>query len=322
MPALDLKPLTSGQIMGTGWSLFRRHFNSMARWAVLTYSLPMAVLVVGLQFVLPPEEYPNWFFLIRRALALFFFLVFLVPGITFMASRAWMGDDVTMLDAGRFVHKNSKSSLESGLAIYLVLVLILAITIGPPMAIASDSRDILGAVGIGFLTGCFGLCALIAVCMFAGLAPICGVMDDMDSRAAFSRSSRLLKGFRWRPVGVLIVMVLLAGAPGVPGLLSTPGVLAEALLEKAHLGWLGIGVAEFWQGLLLPVLVTPLVAISFEQRCRKESFDLAVLAQQFGVEEKQMENIMRDPNQGYYPPGYTPPRRQVRRPVRRRMRNF
>jgi hypothetical protein len=131
----------------------------------------------------------------------------------------------------------------------------------------------------------------------------CAVMlEDMGADEAFSRSAQLTKGYAWRLIGLCAVMLLCYW------LLQIPAGVVNAAFAKSSRQWQLVGalIGSAWTSLMLPLIVIPSVIYYFDLRCRKEGFDLAVLAATFGVDPNFIARLQATGRYSYDIPAYTP----------------
>jgi hypothetical protein len=132
------------------------------------------------------------------------------------------------------------------------------------------------------------------------------MLDDAQAGESFGRSRFLTHGYRMRLFGVITAALLLVGAPGVPGLLTIPAWVGQDLLIDEGYPMVGDLLRILWEGALMPLFFIPQVVFYFDMRSRKEGYDLAVMARNFGIEEGEMMRYRMNPHEGYRPPGYKP----------------
>lgn len=331
--AFDLKPLAFGDVMGRGFSLYASAFVGFVRWFLIAYTLPMLVLTLGLYFLFDPYGWVGhsarteqsvleatsraaYYWLLKLAAIVLGFSVG-AAGIYYQAARVYVGGKPTLGEVVKALGTRSGHMLGSS---FLFVILLLVITIACfaiPAGTALDG-NVAGGVALAVLFA-FGWVPLIG--WYTGSCGLCvpvTVLDDCTGGESFTRSLYLTKGYRMRLFGVLISAMLLVGAPGVPGLLTLPAWIGqELLLTKAGSPLAGDLIRVCWDGFLLPLFFAPVVVYYFDMRCRKEGYDLAVMARNFGIEEGEMMRYRMNPHMGYTPPGYKPPkgRRSGRQPV-------
>jgi hypothetical protein len=113
-------------------------------------------------------------------------------------------------------------------------------------------------------------------------APALVVENLPSSTAALGRSWALTKGARWKLVGVFIPLFLLLAVPMI-GITVVIGLLAAIIGldptgDSGSIGVLGAAFAGLVQMLVYPLFNCALTIAYYDQRIRKEGFDLELLA--------------------------------------------
>ncbi|MCC6464959.1 MAG: hypothetical protein IT463_06415 [Planctomycetes bacterium] len=314
--AFDLRPLESGDMLSRAFALYSGRFVTYLRWALLAGFLPVGALAVLLYFGLSPYAHldhhsarepslysPSAYSLYHWLLKVAVLLTTLGPlgaGVTYLGARYYVGGDPTLGDVFRAVR--ARFGHMAG-AVLLHLGVVLGITLvcyGPAVLYAAESKA--GAAAIAILLSTPAWIGIM--CWYVGRFSLnlpLVMLDDAEAGHAFSRASQLSKGFRWRLVGLTWAVGLVVGLPAVPGLLGVPGLVAQYLLVEARLALVGDLVRLGWDAVLAPLYFLPLVVYYFDQRCRKEGYDLAVMARNFGIEEAQLLHYGMNPRLGYQP---------------------
>jgi hypothetical protein len=157
-------------------------------------------------------------------------------------------------------------------------------------SLAEVFRRLHSIVWISILTYVLGFLALIAciapgVWLFISWTVAIPVLltESVKGRRALGRSFRLVKGFWWRTLAIVILGSILSSILEV----SIAGVLG-ALTFATESEVVDI-VAGFISAVVAGVITTPFVAavtivLYIDLRVRKEGFDLALLASRMGVE--------------------------------------
>ncbi|MCG3183497.1 MAG: hypothetical protein ICCCNLDF_01600 [Planctomycetes bacterium] len=333
--AFDLRPLEFNDVLGRGFSLFMANFVGALRWMLICWALPMLAVAVLFYFalepydwagrieaeapgVLEPSRYAVYYWLLKLAGVGFAFSTG-ASGIYYMTARVYVGGNPTLSEVMRAVY--SRFGHVAGTAfLHVVVVAGLTLLCWAPPFVLWDADEKGMAVLVGFVGWTAWLPLLLWYNSVYGLNTVVVMLDDAQASESYPRSAYLTKRARMRLIGVLFVVTLVVGAPGIPGLLAIPGAVLETLaLEQ---GWplLGVVVNLAWDAVLLPLFFMPLVVYYFDMRCRKESYDLAVMARNFGIEEGEMQRYRFNPGLGYVPKGWKGERARrqgVRKPAPR-----
>ncbi|HEU5170058.1 MAG TPA: hypothetical protein VFU46_05955 [Gemmatimonadales bacterium] len=252
MTAVALRPLSIGEMLDTSFQLYRRHFGALATIVLVCNTLPLALNV----YVESAGGFAAHPFLALSGGLLGFVLNAVATGATvFVVSEGYLGRVVTAGDAlNRATPFVARLILASIMYSFLVLIGFLLFIV----------PGIVVAVGL----------ALYAPALVVEAVPRAG--------AALSRSWQLTKGARWRLMGVFIALALLLALPmmamaflvgaaaAVAGLGDTEGSAGVAALAAAFAGLV--------QLLWYPMFNCAMTVAYYDQRVRREGFDLELLA--------------------------------------------
>ncbi len=326
--AFDLRPLDAGDVLGRGFSLYAAAFFAFARWFLLAWTAPMLLLTCGLYFLLDPYHWQQravveaasvieptaraaYYWLLKLASVVLGVTVG-AAGVYYIAARFYVGGAPTLAEVGRAVSSRSGSLLGASILHVLAIGGITLLVQGLPASMILGGEEFWGGVLflllgfvwvplLGWYLGVFGLNVPVVM------------LDDSTALESFGRSAFLTRGFRVRLFGVMLAAGMVAGAPGVPGLLNIPAWVGQEVLLAQKLPLLGDLVRVVWDGALLSLFFIPQVVFYFDMRCRKEGYDLAVMARNFGIEEGEMMRYRMNPHVGYRPlAGVTAPARRAR----------
>ena len=332
--ALDLRPLSFSDVMSRSFSLYAANFVGYLRWFMLMWLLPM-VAVAGIFYfaldpydwvgnpareepgILEPSRYAAYFWIVKIAAVVLAFTTG-ASGVYYLTARVYAGGNPGFSEVAQAVYTRFGHIFGAGFLHTLVLVGLTAFCWFTPILVGQSELEV--GILLGLLLWLGWPVLMLWYLGVWGLTTPVVVLDDAQATEAYSRSGFLTKSWRMRLIGIFVTAALLAGAPGVPGLLSIPGILL-AHLAAEHMGHLAAQmVSLFWAALLLPLFFVPVVIYYFDMRCRKEGYDLAVMALNFGIAEGELARYRFNPGLGYYPKGWKGERgrRQgVRRPAQR-----
>ena len=278
MSALNLRPLSAGDILDQAFSLYRKNFVLLAGIVAVT-ALPLIVLQTAgaaLPFLALSSASDNpavgGLALLGSSLSCLSSLLslvaalFQITALTFAVSERYFGRTTTIRQA------------------YAQTLRFLG-----PLIIASIIVGVVDGVMFVFL----GLCAVFT--LLIGLIPMLFVIlavnvrwmfsfqailfDRLDGVAALRRSWHLVTGQYWRTLGVALAIVSLYY------LLSLgPTYLLIALaLWLADATWMLVvasSVGGLFASFLLPIQVAAVTVLYYDLRVRKEGLDLQLRAQQ------------------------------------------
>jgi hypothetical protein len=316
--AFDLRPLDFSDVLGRSFSLYTANFVGYLRWFSIMWLLPMLV-VSGLLYLalnpfdwvgipgrespslVEPNRYAAYFWLVKIAAVVFAFTTG-ASGVYYMTARVYVGGNPGLNEVMRAVGKRFSHVAGAGFMHEIALVGITFGCLAPPFLLWEGDK------GFAVLAGFVGWLAWLPLMLwytavFALNTPAI-MLDDAEATEAYQRSAFLTKRSRGRLMGVTLVTVLVVGAPGIPGLLSIPAIVGRELLVDAEFPLIALVVELAWDAVLLPLFFIPLVVYYFDMRCRKESYDLAVMARNFGIDEAEMARFRFNPDLGYMPKGW------------------
>jgi len=146
-------------------------------------------------------------------------------------------------------------------------------------ALAGASILIAIGVGIGFLL--LIIPGLILLVSWALAVPAI-VVEDLGATEGIGRSWKLVSGRRWSILGVFIVLyIILFVVAALVGLVLN-GLLFSGLSDRS--GVLATGLINTaTQIFTAPLLAIGITVVYFDERVRKEGFDLELLANQVGT---------------------------------------
>jgi hypothetical protein len=328
--AFDLRPLDFSDVLGRSFSLFTANFVGYLRWFLIMWLLPMLVVAGLLYLALDPfdwvgipgrespglfeaNRYAAYFWLLKLAAVVFAFTTG-ASGVYYMTARVYVGGNPSLGEVMRAVGSRFSHVAGAGFLHEMALVGITFCCLAPSFLLWESDKGMAIVTGMVLWTAWPPL-LLWYTSVYALNTPAI-MLDDAEATEAFQRSAFLTKRARSRLMGVTLVTVMVVGAPGIPGLLSIPAIVGKELLVDAGIPILAVTVALVWDAVLLPLFFIPLVAYYFDMRCRKESYDLAVMARNFGIDEAEMARFRFNPDLGYMPKGWKGDRVRRQKAVR------
>jgi len=166
------------------------------------------------------------------------------------------------------------------LLIVIVVVMLRFLLVGS--SAVSPSREatiIFGFIGFGTILMVF-VCAVIVWVRYA-LAIACCVVEDLGVIKSIKRSAALSKGSRFRIFLIYTVFLLLAVVVGAAlgGLAGGFGVLIPYIPARLILVYLASFVAGALTG---PLATIGIALVYYDERVRKEAFDLQLMMDSLG----------------------------------------
>jgi hypothetical protein len=313
-----LRPSTLGEILDRTAHLYRRNFWLLAG----TAALPMALIFVLFLLVIPAGLFAvpgitggagasaglsaalgSAVFALAFLVVLPIYLalyVLAIAGITQATVSANRGEKLTIRGAIKSAWPRFWTYLWflilQGFLAGLVPCILAGVIIGPLIYLISQSGSIGASVGLGFLAFLVAAAALGVVVWLAlgyamGMA-VC-VIENRPAAESLSRSMDLSKGTRGRIFVLFLLLAALSGAISAVGyiLAMLAGAVASvvgtssmaATAAGVVAGVLYVVVSIGGQVALQPIPWVALVLFYYDQRIRKEGFDIEVMMQQAGM---------------------------------------
>ncbi len=310
-----LRPMSTSQVLDRTFQLYRSNFVLFAGIAALTPALKLIVGLVQLRFVGAPllsqGAAPNGtemqMYLVRTLIAMLAGGVVYLVGTAFASSATIYA--VSMVHLGKTTTiRESYSKIGRifwrilGLIIRIALLaawpilaaycLILAMAFVTPSIVRTAGSTaagifaivlVLAAVG-GFFAGLWWV--FYAVCKYA-LAIPAATLEDVPGKVSIIRSKYLTQGRRGRIFLIYLLTFLMAAI--LTYVLETPALVASKMvffdatthISMASLIW--IYIAGFLGGTLAgPIATIAIALVYYDERVRREAFDLQVMMESIG----------------------------------------
>lgn len=304
-----LRPMGFGDLLDAIFSLYRAHFLPFL--AIASGYFIAILIVISIVFlddsVGRGAKIAIW---ISAVSVTFGVSVFVVSGLVFAGTEAYLGRNIRVGAALRQAMPRFLpcfvGSLLFGLIAWLCGVLANILFV---LLIESYISTVgVGSVNILLMNFAVGLGAgIITVCIAGFFLPYWSFfvstvsLEGRSMRAGLRRSRELIRGRRWRVVGTVLAIFLLpfaigfvlravfafllvlTGLEGVGSFLETlrwmslwelPTNLAELRLSYALMYLINLGVDTF----TIPIWVIGCTLLYFDQRIRKEGFDIETIA--------------------------------------------
>jgi hypothetical protein len=267
MAELILRPLGVGEIIDHSLAIYRRQFGALVTITLSANALPL-LLMVYLMTSGGVFERP---FLYGAILLLSIVLGALATAATvFLVSETYLGNAISggqaISRATRFTGRLILLTMMMGLVVGLsVLIFFL-----PGMV--TGSPVLLGLAMIpAFITALIILTGLL-------VSTPALVLEDARASTALSRSWQLTRGFRWKMLGLMIVVGIILAIPSLAiAFLRGGGMATEPMVEYSTTTIIWEIVAQFVSTLIYPLLYCALTVAYYDLRVRKEGFDLELL---------------------------------------------
>lgn len=245
----ELRPLSFGELLDTGFRIFRNHFGLLFGLAAVVY-VPVALIQVIMQALTPvtPGVEPTGSTAVLLVLAVSLIALALFLVVTWPIADAAITHAVGELYLGR--QAAFGPSLRVGLSILMPMV-------------GTSLLNILMVSGGLLLLVVPGVYLMFAYMLVWQVM----VIERVFGMQALRRSGSLMKGSKLRGLGVMVVYLLIISVPS-----SLLTLALHAYPTVASLASVLVQTAGF------AFLCTLSVVLYFDIRCRKEAFDLEHLA--------------------------------------------
>ncbi len=323
---LTLRPMSTSQVLDRTFSLYRQNF---ILFAGIT-ALPPALLLIGQLLLLivvnPLSKTPMSgdsaaaiAKVLVASIGYFVFLVLALLGYAFAAgatvhavSRLHLGHSTTIAEAYRLILPYFGNILGIvvivGICVFGVFFVGVACLVVPIALTAGGlGRGFSSALGVGiFVGGLICIAAIVfAIFLSAKLSlavPSC-VLERMGVFDSIKRSWRLTQGSVWRLILVNFLAAVMAWV--LTMVLSIPYFIGLALMvtRKDPSVLLPFVIWQYVAGFLARTLAGPIVTIAaaliyYDQRVRKEAFDLQLMMEAMGQPIQPQVAAAASPNIG------------------------
>jgi hypothetical protein len=188
----------------------------------------------------------------------------------FLVSETYLGNSISGGEAIQRATKFLWRLILLTMAMSLVIGLGLIIFLLPGILTSSYTL-----VGLAIIPG-----VIVALVIFTGLlvSTQALVLEDASPTTALSRSWHLTRGFRWKMLGLVIVVGIIIAIPALALSFLQGGSMATKAagqFSSADIAW--EIVAQFVSTLIYPLLYCALTVAYYDLRVRKEGFDLELL---------------------------------------------
>lgn len=290
-----LRPMSTSEILDRTFNLYRNNFVLFAGIAMLPAVLKLVLDLLQMSSTMDALNVMNGGFGARGVqssqaiggpllLGIIYLLgTIIATGATvFAVSMVYLGKSATIGGSYNAIGRD----IPRLIGIILLLVLVLAgvgiIVLGIPMfaAISAGSPTLLIVLMV------LGFAVLVHLYACLCLAPAACVVENARVIQSFNRSQTLTKGSRGRIWLAFLLYFALSLALGF-----TIGAAAAAIVRATHsltAGATCLIAGQFVTGVLLgPIITVPLTLIYYDQRVRKEAFDLQLMMQSLGENPNQ-----------------------------------
>ena len=288
-----LRPMSTGEILDRTFNLYRNNFVLFAGIAVLPPALMLVVQLIQAGMVTTPGH-PRGAgagLAVAGGLGMIVGWIAYLVGIAvahaatvFAVSAVHLGRTTTIGESygrvkgryGRVVWVIFQMALRSFLPAML-LIIVAAVAMPLAMRGAGKAAASLTVIVIGLAVIVAAIMGLVLYLRYALAVPAC-VLEDIEATAAIKRSATLSAGSRGQIFVIYFLMGIIAYI--VMFVFLIPATFLAALVAKGSpaVATLATGLAMFIAGTLAgPIATIALSLVYFDQRVRKEAFDLQLM---------------------------------------------
>ena len=293
-----LRPLSFGEILDGGFSLYRRNFVTFVLTTLVMAVAMIAVAVVlggaaaaGMGDINEMGEFFGALFGVLLLMGIGFGVVasVLAAALTREASQAYTGQPTSLGDGLSTGARKGLRVFASGVVAFLMMM-VAGLAIGIVMGIV---QVVIDSMGIGLLTLLAQLIYvllvvalyLLTLAIFFAVVPAV-VVEGKGPVEAIGRSFDLVRGAPVHVVGVMMVTFFIAYLPMLAVLLLTGGLTALvdrdavptiAQFITQQILALGVGI------LTTPFVVSVMVLLYYDRRVRTEALDVQMLTDRLAV---------------------------------------
>jgi hypothetical protein len=267
MAELMLRPLGVGEIIDHSLAIYRRQFAALVTITLSANALPLLLMV----YLLSSGGILKQPLLYAAVLLLSVVLGALATAATvFLVSETYLGNTISggvaISRATRFLWRLILLTMMVSLVVGLGVLLFLL----PGIVTASPVLIVLSMIPA----------FIVALVIFTGLivSTPALVLEDATASAALSRSWQLTRGFRWKMLGLLVVVGIIIVIPSIAITFLRGGDMTMRSGVEFSTGDIAWEIAgQFISTLIYPLLYCALTVAYYDLRVRKEGFDLELL---------------------------------------------
>ena len=326
---LVLRPMSTSQVLDRTFYLYRNNFILFAGIAIITPALRLITLLVELKIfgpvVMPqsPEGFTPQF---MQELVVRVVVSFAATAVVYLIGTA-LASSATAY-AVSMVHLGKTTSISESYSrikpifprILWLLCVVVVFTVGPLMLFyalilglglaAPLLAKTAGGVGLmlvamfGFFGGLAGILGslvwfLYALCRYALAVASC-TLEKLPAKAALIRSKFLTYGRKWSILGIMLLTwllsIVLTYTLQLPAILASNAVVISSRTHLSMAATIWIYLAGFLgEAVAGPVITIALVLVYYDQRVRKEAFDIQLMMEAVG-EQAQMQTVPATPS--------------------------
>jgi hypothetical protein len=265
--SVALRPLNTGELLDRTFSLYRSHYALFLGIVAITHLFLLAFQLLGVAIL------PN-----RKDLSAIGYTLLWLLGFVLVSVLVAAVSQAATIIAVSNVYLDRPASVMNSFSLV--------------------KNKVLGVIWLSFLTSIVVAAASMLLVVPGILLMVrwslsiqAKVLEDLSATDAWSRSSQLSEGNRWRIF--VIWLLFFALSIGVAGLIQWPIAFGSIMVAR-NMGpsaQIWAQVASAVAGFISQCLVAPLVTIAFslvyyDERVRKEAFDLQLMMTTLDTQEQ------------------------------------
>jgi len=314
---LALRPMSTSQVLDRTFYLYRNNFVLFAGIAIITPALKLIALLIQLKIfgpvVMPrqPEAITPQFMqsmFVRIIISVVIGAIVYLIGTALASSATAYAVSMVHLGKPTTIAESYSKVKPIFLKILWLLFVVIIFTLGPLLltyafflvfifAVAMVAKGAGPQIGLvwgmlaGSLLGFAGFVGslvwmLYALCRYALAVPAC-TLEQLPAKNSMVRSRFLTLGAKWRILGIVLLTAVMSFvvtyALQVPALLLSGSFMVTARTHLAMAATVWIYIADFLGGTITgPITTIALVLMYYDQRVRKEAFDLQLMMEAVG----------------------------------------
>ncbi len=271
------RPFSFSDLITKTFSLYMNALPLFAGLYLLFYFFPLVLLTGTFSSLLHVDlssqtsADSDYLSLITFGLSWILGAILAGAGSFYLGARKYLGAEVSLLEVLQAAWPRLFSLLIAGCLYFLMVLSGIALCALLIYLVLTHDAMVALLLGIVLVPAALSLSAYFYVRF--GLVFCVVMLEEKGAFQALRRSSVLTKGYRFRFLGITLVMMLFIS------ILGLPGTMVNGLLSALGLPFVGFLGNQGWNALLQPLSSLWIVLFYFDQRIRKEDFDLYVLAE-------------------------------------------
>lgn len=277
---VPLRPLRLGEVLDGAVKLYRARFGALFGVSALILGPLLAIQLIRTQNFINAASQVTSYQQLDELLLRLGHMTQIITALRYLVAAPIIAAASVRLIAGIYLGEKVPFFKAIGTAVRKIFIL-LAVIVLLPIALFGGVIFLafwFHADVVGWIGGIVAIPLMIWIYILFVFSNEAVIVENVGPIKAIRRSIALAKGNRdgGRIFGTLLVAGLIIGAIGIG-----VGMLAAGLTAQGPQNFtLAQGITEFWALLAAPFSTAVVVVLYFDQRIRREGFDLALMAQE------------------------------------------